>query len=89
VINVLALGNKMKELLGEIIDSGYFDIAYRIHAIWGTPECPVYLNKLLLQDRIDRQGFPERVIVALMELQQLIPEETVDIWGPPRSRLLK
>jgi|LakMenEpi03Aug12_release.lakeMendotaPanAssembly.Ray.scaffolds.fasta_scaffold3622515_1 hypothetical protein len=79
----------MKELLGEIIDSGYFDIAYRIHAIWGTPECPVYLNKLLLQDRIDRQGFPERVIVALMELQQLIPEETVDIWGPPRSRLLK
>jgi hypothetical protein len=79
----------MRELLGDIIDAGYFDIAYRIHAIWGEPECAAYLNRILLQDRIDRKGFPEKVISALMEIQQLIPEETPDIWGPPRSRLLK
>lgn len=70
----------MRELLGEIIDAGYFDIAYRIHAIWGEPECTDYLNRLLLQDRVGRQGFPEKVIQALMDLQQLIPDKYVDIW---------
>jgi hypothetical protein len=70
----------MRELLGDIIDAGYFDIAYRIHAIWGEPECEAYLTRLLLQDRVGRQGFPEKVIKALMDLQQLVPDKYVDIW---------
>jgi len=71
----------MRELLGDIIDEGYFDIAWRISAIWGTPECKSYLNKLLLQDRVGRQGFSEKVIRALMDIQQLIPPDPDDIWA--------
>lgn len=71
----------MRELLGEIIDAGYFDVAYRIHAIWGEPECEAYLTRLLLQDRLDRKGFPEKVVTALMELQQMLPDNPQDIWS--------
>jgi hypothetical protein len=70
----------MRELLGEIIDAGYHEVAYRIATIWGTPECSAYLNKLLLQDRIDRQGFPRNVVSALMEIQQLLPNQNKDVW---------
>ncbi len=71
----------MRELLGDIIDEGYATIAYRIGSIWGEPECREYIEKLLLQDRISRQGFPEKVILALIDVQRLLPEETPDIWG--------
>lgn len=72
----------MRELLGDIIDAGYADVARRIYDIWQYPECPEYLNKLLLQDRINRQGFPEKVVVALMELQELRGTNQVkDIWS--------
>jgi len=72
---------RVREPLGEIIDAGYFDIAKRIYEIWGEPECKNYLNKLLFQDRVDRQGFPDKVVIALMELQMLIPDEPNDIWS--------
>ena len=72
----------MRELLGDIIDSGYADIARKISDIWSYPECPAYLNKLIIQDRLDRKGFPFKVVSALMELQELRGSTyTVDVWG--------
>ncbi len=70
----------MRELLGDIIDAGYATIAYRISWIWGEPECSKYIEKLLLQDRLDRKGFPLKVISALMEIQQLLPAKDKDVW---------
>ena len=73
----------MRELIGDIVDAGYADVARRIYDIWPYPECPEYLNKLLLQDRLEpRQGFPKEVISALMELQELRGTgQPNDIWG--------
>ena len=71
----------MRELLGDIVDAGYGDIAQRIATIWGEPEARDYLQKLIFQDRISRKGFPEKVISALMQIQELLPDKKQDIWS--------
>lgn len=72
----------MRELLGDIIDAGFADVAKRIADTWPYPECKDYLSKLLIQDRIDRKGFPPKVITALMELQELrgVPTKISTVW---------
>ena len=70
-----------RELLGDIIDGGYPDIAKRIADTWVFPECDKYLEKLILQDRPNRQGFPIKVMEALIDLQRLRFKEDNDIWN--------
>ena len=74
-----------RELLGDIIDAGYFDIAKKIVDIWAYPECAAYLNKLIFQDRVGREGFPPIVMSALIDLQELRGLENIeDIWTQPK-----
>lgn len=43
-------------------------IADRIQAVWGYPECDQYLNRLIIDDRGNRQGFPADVLTLLLRL---------------------
>ena len=43
----------------------------RLGATWGTSQCEVYLDRLILDDRGDRDGFPPQVLSALLVLQRV------------------
>lgn len=43
----------------------------RLGATWGTPQCEAYLDRLILDDRGDRDGFPPQVLSALLVLQRV------------------
>lgn len=43
-------------------------IVEKIRALWGTKTCDLYLNSLLITDRIEREGFPPEVSKVLMSL---------------------
>lgn len=49
-------------------------IIERIRALWGTKECDLYLNSLLITDRNEREGFPPQVSKVIMSL--LMANET-------------
>ena len=58
-------------------------IALKIKMMWGLPECDQYINKLLLPNRIDREGFDEptiQVLVAMQELHNKLYPEPHDVW---------
>jgi hypothetical protein len=43
-------------------------VAQAIFDLWGTPECDAYLNRLVIDDRGTRGGFPPEVMQALLDL---------------------
>jgi hypothetical protein len=49
---------------------------------WGYPKFPDYIDHLLLDDRGDRQGFPETVVSELMFLR-MVGEELLRHTDPP------
>ncbi|MCX7892099.1 MAG: hypothetical protein N2544_07015 [Burkholderiales bacterium] len=53
-----------------IVQAKFPRIALQIHDLWGTPECDRYLDKLIIDDRGNRTGFPPDVMTALLELSR-------------------
>lgn len=53
-----------------IIEEKFPRIAEIIKATWGTPELDGYFDKLLIDKRGDRAGFPPEVVQALLTLSQ-------------------
>lgn len=47
----------------------------RLGATWGTGQCESYLDRLILDDRGDRDGFPPEVLTALLVLQRVHTKE--------------
>jgi hypothetical protein len=43
-------------------------IAKSVRELWGTPQLDDYLDRLLIDDRGDRHGFPPEVVEALLTL---------------------
>jgi len=54
-----------------ILKDSYPRIASAIELMWGHPECEDYVNKLILNDRGSRQGFPKDAMSALLGLFRL------------------
>ena len=45
-------------------------IAKRVEMMWGHPELDAYLNKLIIDERGNRAGFPAEIITALLALSK-------------------
>jgi hypothetical protein len=53
-----------------IVEATFPRIAAHIIALWGSPECDRYLDRLIVDDRGNRAGFPPAVMAALLELSR-------------------
>jgi hypothetical protein len=53
-----------------IIWGKYPRIGEKISLMWGYVELQDYLSTIILDERGDRQGFPESVLAALMEVHK-------------------
>ena len=53
-----------------VIEDKFPRIAEIIKGTWGTPELDSYFDKLLIDKRGDRAGFPPEVVQALLTLSQ-------------------
>jgi hypothetical protein len=62
------------------IEKQFPRIARSITLLWGYPEFLQYVDKLCLDDRGDRQGFPREVVEELLFLHSL----HVSSVKPPR-----
>ncbi|HEX8987419.1 MAG TPA: hypothetical protein VF816_05620 [Rhodocyclaceae bacterium] len=71
------------------IDAKFKRIGRRLKDLWGTAECPGYLNELIHDTRDGtRQGFPMDVAMAIFKLSrkhdQAFPQHAMkdtDLWG--------
>jgi len=64
----------------------YPRIAAAIELMWGSKELEVYLDRLILDDRGGRAGFPPQVMEALLKLHKQHTlrfkfARTADIWS--------
>lgn len=57
------------------------NIAENLTLVWGNPECEDYLNKLMINNRSNRQGFSLDVMSELMLLMGITERERPDIWA--------
>lgn len=57
------------------------NIAENLTLVWGNPECEDYLNKLMINNRSNRQGFSLDVMSELMLLLDITERERPDIWA--------
>lgn len=62
-------------------------IGKAVELMWGDKEFPAYINKLMSDGRLDRQGFPANILTAIVTLQilhdELFPQfrlDDPDIW---------
>lgn len=55
-------------------------IAESLTLVWGNPECEDYLNKLMITNRSNRQGFSLDVMSELMLLMGITGREGPDKW---------
>jgi hypothetical protein len=53
-----------------IIGELYPNISNKIAALWGSVQLHKYLNQVIIDDRGNRQGFPQPIISALMRIYQ-------------------
>ena len=51
-----------------VVEARFPRIAEAIQSLWGTPELDSYFDKLLIDERGDRAGFPAEVVQALLAL---------------------
>jgi len=63
------------------LESVFPNIAENITLVWGNPECEDYLNKLMINNRSNRQGFSLDVMSELMLLLDITEREHTDIWA--------
>ncbi|MHB1591264.1 MAG: hypothetical protein ACYCTW_06995 [Sulfuricella sp.] len=61
-------------------------IAENLTLVWGNSECEGYLNKLIIDNRGNRQGFSLDVMSELMLLMGITEREDTDIWAPGKHR---
>ena len=69
-----------------IIERAFPRIAEAVHLMWGHAECEDYLQKLIVDDRGDREGFKQDVHKALLKLYNqhvtlFTFERAKDIWS--------
>ena len=69
-----------------VIRHSYPRIASAIKLTWGNLECENYMNKLILNDRRTREGFPPPVLSSLLALyrrhtQQFKFPSALDVWA--------
>ena len=64
-----------EELLQAIEQQNFKRISDAIKVLWGHKECDDYLNKLIIDERGDRAGFPHDVLSALLKLHGLHSKE--------------
>ena len=58
-------------------------IALSIKMEWGLPDCDEYISGLLLPARLNRSGFDEptvQALIALQELHQRLFPQPHDVW---------
>lgn len=53
-----------------IIQELYPNISNKIAALWGSVQLHKFLNQMIIDDRGNRQGFPQPIISALMRVFQ-------------------
>lgn len=53
-----------------LVEARFPRIAEVIQGMWGTPELDSYFDKLLIDERGDRAGFPADVVTALLALSR-------------------
>ena len=68
-----------------IVEAKFPRIAEAVRSLWGTPQLDSYLDKLLIDERGDRAGFPPEVVAALLALSNQHIETfgfrtTADAW---------
>ena len=68
-----------------VVEEHYPRVAQVIHQLWGTPEMDAFFNRMLIDDRGNRAGFPIEVVRALLALseqhQQAFRHPTSnDVW---------
>lgn len=54
-----------------IVAEHYPRIAQVIRQLWGTPEADAFFNRMLIDERGNRAGFPPEVVRALLALSEL------------------
>lgn len=68
-----------------IVAAQYPRIAEAIRQLWGTPEADAFFNRMLIDERGNRAGFPPEVVRALLALSELHQQafryrKPEDIW---------
>lgn len=63
------------------LETVFPNIAENLTLVWGNPECGDYLNKLMINNRSNRQGFSLDVMSELMLLLGITEREHNDIWA--------
>jgi len=68
------------------IEQRFAHVAKRLVAMWPSEACALYISKLVVPDRVGRQGFPQEVMDDLMMLYQMNDMLCRDIGvNPERS----
>ncbi|BAN35044.1 hypothetical protein SCD_n01215 [Sulfuricella denitrificans skB26] len=63
------------------LETVFPNIAENLTLVWGNPECEGYLNKLMINNRSNRQGFSLDVMSELMLLLAITERAHTDIWA--------
>lgn len=63
------------------LETVFPNIAENLTLVWGNPECEDYLNKLMINNRSNRQGFSLDVMSELMLLLDITERGHTDIWA--------
>jgi len=72
-------------LLAELEYLGYERISTRIDAIWFDSDVTrSYLNELMFDERLGRNGFPHNVMQILFKLASLLPPIKQNAWSETR-----
>ena len=56
------------------LEERYMRIAREVVTLWPRPECRQFLESLIVDDRVSRQGFAEDVLSELVFLRQVLDE---------------
>jgi hypothetical protein len=74
-----------------IVEQAFLRIAQGIVGSWGSPKFDDYMQKLLIDERGDRKGFPSEVAEALLRLSRMHAERygfgsKNDVWVDDETR---
>lgn len=58
------------------LEERYMRLAKEVETLWPRPECKPYLESLIMDNRANRQGFPEDVLAELVFLHKVFNEIT-------------
>lgn len=68
-----------------VVAANYPRVAHALRQLWGTPEADAFFNRMLIDDRGNRAGFPPEVVRALLALSELHQQafryrQPEDVW---------